>query len=206
VANVGAILLNQVLGQFVQAIKVVAGVGNPDRLESQPRDNLLNGIKVLSLLARRIGIVKAENASSVMEFCKAKVDGQRLAVPNVKIALDIVSFLYPELGESNALTLGSGGIRVSIRGVCSETGFSLYTSARKPDLNIKFGSWTTGGSFLVSVSFFGCLGGFFAGLAGLAGFAAFGGGFGLSGRFVVSMLILLTLSVFFSGRLVGLSY
>jgi hypothetical protein len=61
VAHVGFAFLDQLLGEVVQALEVVGGVGDLGRGEAQPADGLLDGDKVLLLLCVRVGVVKPED-------------------------------------------------------------------------------------------------------------------------------------------------
>lgn len=88
-ADVGSILLNQVLSQFVQPIKVVAGVGDVKGLEPQPLDDIPNRLEVLLFLPGGVGIVVPQITLAPVIFGESKVDGNGLAVPDVQIAVGL---------------------------------------------------------------------------------------------------------------------
>jgi hypothetical protein len=89
VAHVGAILLDQLLGQLVQLVEVVAAVRDLPRLEAQPLDDVEDAGEVLLLLLLRVGVVVAQVALALVVFGEAEVDGDGLAVADVQVAVGL---------------------------------------------------------------------------------------------------------------------
>lgn len=56
-ANVGLVQGNQLLGQLVQLLKVVARVGDLVRLETQPAHHVENSREILLLLLLWVGVI-----------------------------------------------------------------------------------------------------------------------------------------------------
>ena len=89
-AHVGQPLLDQLNGVFIGLLKVVRAVEQPVApVEAKPVDILLDGIDVLSVLLGGVGIVKAQVTDAAKMLCRAEVDGQRLAVADMQIAVGL---------------------------------------------------------------------------------------------------------------------
>lgn len=83
-ADVGLILLDQLDGELVEALKVGGGVSDRTRGESEPLNNLENGGEVSLLLSLGVGVVVAEVADTVVSPGESKVDVNGLGVSNVQ--------------------------------------------------------------------------------------------------------------------------
>lgn len=88
-AHIGTILLDQLLGQFIQAIKVITGMGGADRLEAQPLDNISDRFEIFLLLTGGIGIVVAQIADSTVVLGETEIDSDGLAVADVQISVGL---------------------------------------------------------------------------------------------------------------------
>lgn len=70
-ADIGLVECDELLGQFIKLIKVVARMRDLVRLKPEPAHHLLNGGKVDLLLSLGVGVVKSQIA----------VDGQSKSDP-----------------------------------------------------------------------------------------------------------------------------
>ena len=88
VADVGKALLDQFDGKLVVLFKVIRAVEEAVApVEAQPVNVLLDRVDVLGVLLRRVGVVHAQVAQAAELLRRAEVDGQRLAVADVQIAV-----------------------------------------------------------------------------------------------------------------------
>lgn len=123
-ADIGAIFLNQLLCELIQAIEGVTGICDLVWLESKPLNNVQNRIEVLLLLLLRIRVVVAEEADTVVVLSETEVDGNGLGVANVQVTvrlgwescpyvlnwLLVVDFFQPAFGEYARRCGGLGGL------------------------------------------------------------------------------------------------
>ena len=88
VADVGKALLDQLDGVLIVLFKVIAAVEEAVApVEAQPMDILLDGVDKLDVLLGGVGIVHTKIAQAAEALGGAEVDGQRLAVADVQIAV-----------------------------------------------------------------------------------------------------------------------
>jgi hypothetical protein len=125
VAHVCAILLDELLGQLVQLVEVVAAVCDLPWLKAKPLDDVQDARKVLFFLLLGVCVIVAQVADALVVLGEAKVDCNGFAVADVKVAIGLwretrayvldrlllVDALQPALGE-DAGRLGIG------RGLC----------------------------------------------------------------------------------------
>lgn len=62
---------------------------NLNRLETKPRNDIPDRLKVLLLLTSRIGIIKAQIANTAVELRKPEINSNSLAVPDVQIPVGL---------------------------------------------------------------------------------------------------------------------
>ena len=87
-AHIGQPLLDEQHRLPVVLLKIVAAVEEPVApVEAQPVDVLLDGLHKLLVLLGGVGVVHAQVAQAVVPLGGAEVDGQRLAVSDVQIAV-----------------------------------------------------------------------------------------------------------------------
>lgn len=121
VAHVCAVLLDELLGQLVQLVEVVAAVGDLPRLKAQPLDDIQDTCEILLLLLLWVRIIIAQVALALVVLREAKVDRDRFAVSDVQVAVGLgwesrvdvlnglllVDALEPALGEhAHGLSFG----------------------------------------------------------------------------------------------------
>ncbi|KAI3476291.1 hypothetical protein L1887_62128 [Cichorium endivia] len=84
VVDVGLSALDELDGELVEPLEVVARVGDLEGFEAEPTDGFEDAGKVLFLLGFGVGVVVAEVAEAAVVTGKAKVDGDGLAVTDVE--------------------------------------------------------------------------------------------------------------------------
>ena len=88
--DVGQALFDEAHRQLVGLIKVVGPVVEPVApVEAQPVDVLLDGVHVLGVLLGGVGVVHPQVAQAAELLRRAEVDDQRLAVPDVQVAVGL---------------------------------------------------------------------------------------------------------------------
>jgi len=88
VADIREALFDQLHGVFIVLFKIIRAVEKAVApVEAQPVDILLDGVHIFGVLLGRIGVVHAEVAQAAEFFSRAEIDGQRLAVADVQIAV-----------------------------------------------------------------------------------------------------------------------
>ena len=88
VADVGKALLDELDGVLIVLFKVVAAIEKAVApVEAEPVDILLDGVDKFDVLLRGVRVVHAQVAKAAEALSGAKVDGQRLAVADVQIAV-----------------------------------------------------------------------------------------------------------------------
>ncbi len=102
-AHIGQALFDQLHRELVHLVKVVGGVIEPvPPVEPQPVDVLLDGVHILLILFGGVGVVHTQVAHTAVFLGGTEVDGQRLAVADVEVAVR----LRRETGvDSHALIL-----------------------------------------------------------------------------------------------------
>ena len=88
VADVGEALFDQFNRKLVVLFKIIAAVEEPVApVEAQPVDIGLNGVDILGIFLRGVGVVHAEVAEAAELFGRAEVDGQGLAVADMQVSV-----------------------------------------------------------------------------------------------------------------------
>jgi hypothetical protein len=108
VVDIGLAGTDQVLGPLVELLEVVRCViemGSP--VEAEPAHIVLDGVDVFLLLLRRIGVVEAQVTAATELLRNAEVQGNRLGVADMQIAVG----LWRKAGHHRGVALG-GEIRL----------------------------------------------------------------------------------------------
>ena len=87
VAHVGVAVGYILFGYFVKLIVIVGGKHQSVVLEAEPFKRLYDGVNILVVLFCGVGIVHAEVDFSVILFLHAEVDGERLYMADVQVAV-----------------------------------------------------------------------------------------------------------------------
>ena len=88
IIHIGKPLLNQLDCIFIQPLEIVRGIEPPIApREAEPADVLLNGIHILDVLLRRVRIVKAQIAETIVILSNTEVKADGLCVSDVQIAV-----------------------------------------------------------------------------------------------------------------------
>ena len=89
-ADVGQTLPDQLLGAFVHLVEILGGVVEAVApVEAEPVDILLDGLHVLNVFLRGVGVVHAEVAQAAELLRRAEVDAKSLAVADVQITVGL---------------------------------------------------------------------------------------------------------------------
>ena len=87
VVHIGNALFDELDGQLVALVEVRRAEQHLIPLEAEPADILLDGVDILRILLGGVGVVEAEVAGTAVPLGHAKVDGQRLGVADVQVAV-----------------------------------------------------------------------------------------------------------------------
>ena len=105
--GVGLALLDQLDGVVVDGVKVVGGVGDNRRVDSDQEKVLLDRVLVLNLLLAGVGIIETDNQASLVLVSKVLVEEGSLGVSNVQVTRR----LWGETGN-NLAHLGANQVDV----------------------------------------------------------------------------------------------
>ncbi len=89
IVDVGLAVLDQLDRPLVELIEVVGGVVEAIPVKAQPLHVLHDGVDVLGLLLRRIGVVEAQVGMAVEFVGEAEVQTDRLRVADVQVAVGL---------------------------------------------------------------------------------------------------------------------
>ena len=88
VVDVGLAGADQMLGPLVELLEIVGGVAEMVApIEAQPAHVALDGVDVLLLLLRRVGVVEAQVAAAAELLGDAEIEADRLGVADVEVAV-----------------------------------------------------------------------------------------------------------------------
>ena len=85
--HVGASLHDEPLGKVPELLEVVAGVVHVVPLEAEPLDVVLYALDVLGVLLDGVRVVETQVALAAVLLRDAEVEGNRLGVPDVEVAV-----------------------------------------------------------------------------------------------------------------------
>ena len=89
-AHIGQPLFDQLHRVLIHLREIVGGIEKPVvPVKAQPVDILLDGLHILHVLLGGVGVVHAEIAHTAVLLGGAKINGQRLAVTDVEIAVGL---------------------------------------------------------------------------------------------------------------------
>ena len=74
------ILLDEENSDVVQPLKVIASIGDLERLKAEPVNHIENGIDIDLLLRFGIGVIVPQIAMPTVVTCKAEVDNERFQI------------------------------------------------------------------------------------------------------------------------------
>ena len=89
VVDVGLAVLDQLDRPLVELLEIVGGVVEAVPLEAQPAHVLLDGIDVLRLFLRRVGVVEAQVGRAAELVGQAEIEADRLGVADVQVAVGL---------------------------------------------------------------------------------------------------------------------
>ena len=88
IVDVGEPLLDQRDREVVELVEVVRRIELAVApAEAEPADVLLDGVDVLRILLRRIRVIEAQVAETVVVLCQAEVQADRLRMADVQVAI-----------------------------------------------------------------------------------------------------------------------
>ncbi len=79
--------LDELLSPFIELVEIIRGVSLLRPLETEPFDVFLDGVHILDIFFRRIGVVVAEVGPATVLLRQAEVDTQTFGVAKVKISV-----------------------------------------------------------------------------------------------------------------------
>ncbi len=89
-AHIGQALFDEAHRLTIILVKVIRAVEEPVApVKAQPVDVLLDGVDILGVLLGRVRVVHTQIAQTAELFRRAEIDGQRLAVTDVQIAVGL---------------------------------------------------------------------------------------------------------------------
>ena len=103
--NIALVSADQLNGQFVQLVEVVARVGDLPRLVSQPPHGLQDAPEVSAFLSLRVRVIVAQITMATVVSSVTEVDKNGLGVTDVKEAVGLwgETRVYKALGSSELL-------------------------------------------------------------------------------------------------------
>jgi len=88
-ADIGLAFFNEVHGEFVNLLELVAAESDLPRFVAEPRHILLNVLDVFDVLFLRIGVVKTEIGLSLMRCSHLEGEAHGLSVSDVQIPIGL---------------------------------------------------------------------------------------------------------------------
>lgn len=85
--DISTVPVDKLLRKLIEAVKIIAGMSNFHRFESQPLNHFLYRHEILLLFPCRIRIVKAQVTIPAVEPGESKIDHDRFSMPQVEEAI-----------------------------------------------------------------------------------------------------------------------
>ena len=102
--NVGASLFDEPYGKVPQLLEIVGGIVNVCPFEAQPLDVLFYVFYIFRVLLHGVRVVEAQVAHAAVFLGQSEVDGNRLGVSNVQVA---IRFWWETRLNASAVLAGS---------------------------------------------------------------------------------------------------
>jgi len=141
--NIGQSPLDQVLRQFVGLLKIIRTIiETVSPVKAQPVDILLDGIHILCVLLGRVGVIHTQIADAVVLFRRTEINGQRLAMSDMEVAVGLWRepgvHLFPRTAPAGLQLLFNDAMnKIGAHGLFRHGIHSLQESSKPVDRNRK---------------------------------------------------------------------